>query len=81
MRFAYGERVRPMRRLRNCNLEATEAVCVGDGIDKPGVLELLQHLVDRSLVVAEESDGAMRYRLLETIRTYALERLAVKMVE
>jgi predicted ATPase len=30
----------------------------------------------KSLVAAEESDGATRYRLLETIRQYALEKLA-----
>src|SRR5262249_49477159 len=43
----------------------------------PEVLELLTHLVDKSLVVAEEgSSGEERYRLLETIRQYAGEKLS-----
>jgi predicted ATPase len=33
-------------------------------------------LVSRSLVVADDSGGSMRYRLLETIREYGEERLA-----
>ena len=39
------------------------------------ILDLLASLVDKSLVVAEERPGAVRYRLLETVRQYALERL------
>jgi predicted ATPase/DNA-binding SARP family transcriptional activator len=54
-------------------LPAVERVC-SDGHESRA-LELLGHLVDASLVVAEEQDGAMRYRLLETVREYALERL------
>jgi predicted ATPase/DNA-binding XRE family transcriptional regulator len=56
-------------------LEAAEAVCAGDGIDQRDVLELLGRLVDRSLVLAEERGSATRFRLLETIRAYAIERL------
>jgi predicted ATPase/class 3 adenylate cyclase len=56
-------------------LDAAEAVVVDDGSDVD-VIELLGQLVDKSLVVAEEdTDGATRYRLLETIRQYAAERL------
>jgi predicted ATPase/DNA-binding SARP family transcriptional activator/DNA-binding CsgD family transcriptional regulator len=40
-----------------------------------GVLELLSGLVDKSLVVAEVSAGGIRYRLLEPIRQYALQKL------
>jgi predicted ATPase/DNA-binding CsgD family transcriptional regulator len=59
-------------------LEAAEAVGAGDGIEPEGVLDLLQHLVRKSLVVAEESgDSAERYRLLETLRQYAHERLVM----
>ncbi|MGH3916779.1 MAG: BTAD domain-containing putative transcriptional regulator [Pseudonocardiaceae bacterium] len=54
-------------------LAAAEAVCAGDGVDGADVLDLLGRLVDRSLVIAEDS-GA-RYRLLETITVYALGRL------
>ncbi len=40
------------------------------------ILDLLSHLVDRSLVVAEQGDvGADRYRLLESLRQYAAEKL------
>ena len=56
-------------------LEQAEAVCAGDGIAEPEVLDLLEALVDHSLVVAEEVDGELRYRLLETVREYALEQL------
>jgi predicted ATPase/DNA-binding XRE family transcriptional regulator len=58
-------------------LEAVETVCAGGDIQPSEVLGLLGRLVDRSLVVAEPaSNGAFRYRLLETIREYASERLA-----
>jgi tetratricopeptide (TPR) repeat protein len=40
------------------------------------VLDLLTSLVDKSLVVVDESQGATRYRFLETVRQYAAERLA-----
>ncbi|MFG3584786.1 BTAD domain-containing putative transcriptional regulator [Streptomyces sp. NPDC047990] len=53
-----------------CDLAAAEAVC------GPAALEALGSLVDKSLVVAAPSgDGAMRYRLLETVAEYAGERL------
>ena len=38
-------------------------------------LDLLTHLVDKSLVAVEERAGRQRYRLLETVREYARERL------
>ena len=60
-------------------LEAAEAVGGGDGIEPGSVLDLLGHLVDKSLVVAQPPPpgmgGQFRYRLLETLREYALERL------
>ncbi len=55
--------------------EAAEAVCVGPPVDSLDILELLPALVDKSLVVAEEADGDVRYRLLETLRQYARDRL------
>ncbi len=39
------------------------------------MLDLLTLLVDKSLVVTEGSSGRTRYRLLETLRQYALEKL------
>jgi tetratricopeptide (TPR) repeat protein len=57
-------------------LEVAEEVCRGDGIEPEQVPELLLHLVDKSLVVAEEaSDGRHRYRLLDTLRQYGREQL------
>src|SRR5207253_2107989 len=45
------------------------------GIEEADVLDLLTALVDKSLVVYEEQEEEGRYRLLETIRQYARERL------
>lgn len=56
-------------------LDVVEDVCQGDGLERVAILDLLSSLVDRSLVVAEERGPAVRYRLLETIRQYASERL------
>jgi predicted ATPase/DNA-binding XRE family transcriptional regulator len=60
------------------SLEAAEAVCTGEAIAKAELLDLLTSLVDKSMVVAEDplqQDGDMRYRMLEPVRQYALERL------
>ena len=64
--------------LRQCSvfaagfdLEAASAVCSPDGAD------VLAALVDRSLLVVEDvSQGGRRYRMLETIREFAAQRLA-----
>jgi predicted ATPase/tRNA A-37 threonylcarbamoyl transferase component Bud32 len=68
-----------MRRLtifpRGWTLEAAEEVCSGDGIEEWAVLDLLTQLVDKSLVMADEQEGEGRYRMLETIRHYGLEKL------
>src|SRR5580692_1603331 len=59
-------------------LDAAEAVaCSGDIADWQ-VLDLLAALVGKSLVQAEVIHGSTRYRLLETIRHYAAERLALR---
>jgi predicted ATPase len=72
------------------SLEAAEAVCAsGAGAEGQGlgeraggapptpedVLDLLARLLDKSLVLADEREGAVRYRLLETVRQYAAEHL------
>jgi DNA-binding CsgD family transcriptional regulator len=44
-------------------------------VERDQVLDLLTLLVDKSLVVAENSGGRTRYRSLETVRQYALEKL------
>jgi predicted ATPase/class 3 adenylate cyclase len=55
-------------------LEAAEQVCVREN-GEFDVLDLLTHLVDKSLVNMEESSGDVRYRMLETTRQYAREML------
>jgi predicted ATPase/DNA-binding CsgD family transcriptional regulator len=59
-------------------LAAAEKVCAGDGIAEDEVLELLSFLVDKSLVLRTHggAGGEARYRMLQTIRQYAAERLA-----
>ena len=60
-------------------LEAVEAICKTDpsaGVPPEDVLELFTQLVDRSLVVGQIKGRSMRYRLLDTIRQYAHEKLA-----
>ena len=57
------------------DLAAAEAVLAGDDLDALDVVDVLGRLVDKSLVVAESGGSETRYRLLETIRDYAWERL------
>jgi non-specific serine/threonine protein kinase len=57
-------------------IEAMEAVCSGGDVAPADVLDLLQSLVNQSLVVVEVGDVERRYRLLETVRVYASEMLA-----
>ena len=57
-------------------LEAASIVASDETIDEFEVIDLLSHLVARSLVVAETNPAGTRYRLLETTRSYALEKLA-----
>jgi len=57
-------------------LDAAEAACGFGDIDVFDVTDLLGQLVDKSLVMAEPAGDALRYRLLETIRQFAAERLA-----
>ncbi|MFD1146145.1 BTAD domain-containing putative transcriptional regulator, partial [Saccharothrix hoggarensis] len=66
-----------------CAFEAAEAVCGHpggpSGSDEPGgpgdVLDVLTGLVDRSLVVVVEGPDGNRYRLLESVSAYCVERL------
>lgn len=55
--------------------EATLGVTTDGDVDEFAVLELLPALVDKSLVVADEELGEVRYRLLETLRQFARDRL------
>jgi tetratricopeptide (TPR) repeat protein len=61
-----------------CTLEAAEQVCGvwnGDEQHSPHLIDLLESLVDRSLVRQEGLGGEPRFWMLETIREYALDRL------
>ncbi|MGV9770942.1 BTAD domain-containing putative transcriptional regulator [Streptosporangium sp. NPDC003464] len=55
-----------------CTLEAAEAVCAEAGVD---VLDVLAQLVDRSLVAVVDGPSGVRYRLLESVAAYCLNRL------
>jgi non-specific serine/threonine protein kinase len=55
------------------SFDAAHAVC-SEGIDEE-VLDLLTHLVDKSLVAVEEETEKARYRLPETIRQHARDKL------
>ncbi|CAN5703105.1 hypothetical protein BH23CHL2_BH23CHL2_24040 [soil metagenome] len=55
-------------------LDAAEAICSGDGVNRRDVLGLLAQLVDKSLVEVRADGDEARYRLLETVRQYAAEK-------
>lgn len=56
-------------------LDTARSVCAGEGIEPKQVLDLLSHLVDKSLVIVTEPGPESRYQMLETIRDYAREKL------
>ncbi len=56
-------------------LEAARDVCAGAPVDADDMLGALGRLVDKSLVLAQQHNGNTRYRLLETLRQYASDRL------
>jgi predicted ATPase/Tfp pilus assembly protein PilF len=64
--------------VRGCTLDAAEGVVGGSlSLEFGEVLDGIAQLVDNSLIRQEESaDGEPRFRMLETIREYALDRLA-----
>ena len=81
--WSYDRLSRPEQRLFNRlavfhgGFDKTAAQAVAGGIDSAaGVDGLISGLIDKSLLVAERVDGTARYRLLESVRAYAAERLA-----
>ncbi|MGH2523985.1 MAG: ATP-binding protein, partial [Anaerolineales bacterium] len=59
-----------------CTLEAAEAVCSGEGLEAGRILDGLASLAAKSMILADRRQGdETRYRMLETIRQYASERL------
>lgn len=57
------------------NLIAAEAVCSGDGVSPEDVLDLLEALLAKSLVIADRDGSVTRYRMLESIRCFAQSKL------
>lgn len=57
------------------DMEAAEAICGTDPLDPMDVLDLMTFLVEKSLVMMDESGDETRYKMLETIRDYAREKL------
>ena len=58
------------------DLPAAEAVCADAELEADEVMDLVASLVEKSLVAMEQRDGESRFRMLETIREYAGEKLA-----
>lgn len=56
-------------------LAAVEEVCSSDGVARADVAGLLGELVDKSMVVVQRTGEDVRYRLLDTMREFALGRL------
>ncbi|QFG23476.1 BTAD domain-containing putative transcriptional regulator [Actinomadura sp. WMMB 499] len=59
-----------------CTLEGAEEVCAGGEVEQAEVMDVIVRLVDRSLVMAADGPGGVRYRLLESVAAFALDRLA-----
>jgi len=57
------------------DMAAASAVCGVDPLDGDDVMDLIGSLVEKSLVTLEDLDEGSRYRMLETIRDYAAEKL------
>ena len=57
------------------SLEAAEALCAGDGLNRERVLELVSGLVNKSLVLTDEHEGQTRYRFMVTLQEYARKQL------
>jgi predicted ATPase/class 3 adenylate cyclase/DNA-binding CsgD family transcriptional regulator len=57
------------------DLDAAQAVVTDEHLQRHQVFDEVALLVDKSLVVSENTSGPTRYRLLETVRQYALEKL------
>ncbi|WP_323137395.1 LuxR C-terminal-related transcriptional regulator [Streptomyces sp. NBC_01619] len=58
------------------DLEAAHAVCADDDMSRMDMADLIEGLIDKSLLQKESHHGHTRYRMLETLRDYGRERLA-----
>ncbi|MFF2506802.1 ATP-binding protein [Streptomyces sp. NPDC058067] len=57
------------------DLDAAEYICGGDGLHADAVLDVLSELIAQSVVVREEADSVVRYRMLDTVRAYGADWL------
>jgi non-specific serine/threonine protein kinase len=57
------------------DLEAAESICAGDGLTADTLFDILDRLVGKSIV--QRDQGEYRYRMLDTIREYGAEQLAL----
>ncbi|MGI9043091.1 MAG: protein kinase domain-containing protein [Gemmatimonadaceae bacterium] len=81
--WSYDLLEEPERRLLNrlsvfvgsFDLAAAERVCGGTGIESSDVVDLLDRLVEKSLVLATVTRGVMRFRIMDTVREFAARRL------
>jgi predicted ATPase/class 3 adenylate cyclase len=55
--------------------EAAATICASDTADADDVSDILASLADKSLIIVDPNQETTRYRLLETTRAYALERI------
>ncbi|MEV6909919.1 LuxR C-terminal-related transcriptional regulator [Amycolatopsis sp. NPDC051071] len=58
------------------DLDAAEQVCSGGELPRDRVLEVVDGLLDKSLLLREEYPGGVRYRMLESVREYGADRLS-----
>ena len=56
-------------------VEAAESVCAGGSLGPDDILDALAGLVDKSIVATQKRNGDVRYRMLDTIRTFGHEQL------
>jgi predicted ATPase/class 3 adenylate cyclase len=57
-------------------LAAVESVCMAEGLLNRSMLDVLEDLVDKSMVLQDRENDEMRFRLLQTLREFGLERLS-----
>ena len=61
-----------------CDLATAEAVCADDAIAVEDIADLVEALVDKSLVVAQRSRGTVRFTQLQTLSQYGHEKLTAR---
>lgn len=59
-------------------LEAAELICSDENYDDSEIMDLLNGLLDKSLIFSIDENGMCRFNMLETIRVYAMEKLTDK---